>query len=128
MSKKILIIDDEEDVHLIITEALASSGYAVKSMKSGTTGIALARAEKPDLILLDVMMPALDGFQVQQALKDDPTTKNIPIIFITARAALEDTVRAVTHGAVGYIEKPIDVHRLIQKVDSVFSKQSPKKN
>jgi len=119
--KKILIIDDDEDVHVIIMEVLKSrENYQYFGARDGKEGIEAAKKILPDLILLDIMMPAIDGFGVQEYLRKDTATESIPIIFVTARTSLEDTIRAVGQGASGYIEKPFDLKRLLRKIDSLM--------
>ena len=119
--KKVLVIDDEEDMQVIATEVLKRNGYEAYSARNGQDGLNMAQSVKPDLILLDVMMPLIDGFRLQELLLEDEKTKMIPIVFVTARTALEDTVRAVSKGAVGYIEKPFDVKQLVRKIESLLN-------
>ena len=122
VKKKILIIDDEQQTQDLMSDVLSSKGYTLYSCVDSKEGLSLAREKMPDLILLDVMMPEMDGFKVQQLLNEDEKTKKIPVVFITARVALEDTIQAVTHGAAGYIEKPFDVKRLLRKIESLLEK------
>jgi len=118
--KKILIVDDEEDMHLIMAEILGKSGYKIFSARNGAEGLDVARKTMPDLIILDIMMPAIDGFKVQEILREDPKLCKIPVVFVTARTALEDTIQAITHGAAGYIEKPFDVKHITRKIESIL--------
>ncbi len=124
MKKKILVIDDEQKVRELIADLLGHQGYQLCFAEDGPQGLEAAKRELPDLILLDVMMPTMDGFQVQKKLSEDGNTAKIPVVFVTARAALEDTMRAMSQGAAGYIEKPFDVKRLVRKVESLLE---PKK-
>ena len=104
----ILVIDDNPD-NIDVLNNLLRPDYTVKAALNAARGLALARAEhKPDLILLDVMMPVMDGYELCQQLKNDPSTSNIPVIFITARSYEEDEKKGLALGAVDYITKPIN--------------------
>jgi DNA-binding response OmpR family regulator len=123
---KILIVDDEPDILSLLTLHLKMKHYQVEQTSSPTKVLEIANATKPDLILLDVMMPEMDGFQVAAKLKENEDTKNIPIIFLTARTQTEDKIRGFQVGADDYLVKPFDfeeleirIHRLIKKKDEV---------
>lgn len=106
MNKKILIADDEEDVKIVVQLYLESKGYEVVTAFDGLDAVDKVKAEKPDLVLLDIMMPILDGFEVARKLKADPQTASIPIIMLSASAHAESKQRGMQAGAVDYIVKP----------------------
>jgi DNA-binding response OmpR family regulator len=103
-----LIVDDEAPIRLLCKVNLEAEGIEVLEAGDGVTGLELARAEKPDAILLDVMMPGLDGWNVAEQLLADESTSAIPIIFLTARADLRDRVRGMDAGGLDYITKPFN--------------------
>jgi DNA-binding response OmpR family regulator len=103
-----LIIDDEAPIRLLCKVNLEAEGIEVLEAGDGVTGLEVARAEKPDAILLDVMMPGLDGWNVAEELLADESTSAIPIIFLTARADLRDRVRGMDAGGLDYITKPFN--------------------
>ena len=102
----ILCIDDDHDILNLLEKILAGAGYAVITATDGKQGLSEARNRKPDLILLDVIMPGMDGYEVCKKIKDKEETKNIPIIFITAKNEDEDEAKGLKMGAVDYIRKP----------------------
>ena len=110
---KVLIIDDEEDVRYIARISLGRvEGMTVLEASSGEEGLAVARAEAPDCILLDVMMPDMDGEATLDALRQDPATSSIPVVFLTAVVMTEDIRRLKALGAQGVIRKPFDPRSL----------------
>jgi len=114
--RKILVVDDEERVRDMIGFRLGLFGYEVLKAANGQEALEIARQERPDLVLLDITMPELDGFQVCSRLKQDEATENIPVIMLTARAEAEDVRRALESGASDYIVKPYDPAVLQEKV------------
>lgn len=120
MTKKILAIDDESDVLLVIEVSLKSAGYQVMTAGNGAEGLAIAKREKPDVILLDIMMPGMDGFEVLEKLHEDENTVNIPIIMLTALSDKTKIMEALNKGIDFYITKPFDHHDLISKVHTVI--------
>jgi len=104
----VLVIDDEAPIRLLCRINLEAEGMEVLEAATGPAGLALARAELPDVVLLDVMMPGLDGWQVAGELLDDPATSGLPIVFLTARAELRDRARGLGLGGVEYVTKPFD--------------------
>jgi two-component system alkaline phosphatase synthesis response regulator PhoP len=116
---KTLIIDDEEPIRLLCRVNLEAEGMEVLEAPDGAAGLELARSEKPDAILLDVMMPGLDGWNVAEQLLSDEGTSAIPIIFLTARADLRDRVRGMDAGGVDYITKPFNPLELASLVRGV---------
>jgi DNA-binding response OmpR family regulator len=114
-----LIIDDEAPIRLLCKVNLEAEGIEVLEAGDGVTGLEVARAEKPDAILLDVMMPGLDGWNVAEELLADESTSAIPIIFLTARADLRDRVRGMDAGGLDYITKPFNPLELATVVRQV---------
>jgi two-component system phosphate regulon response regulator PhoB len=104
----VLVIDDEAPIRLLCRVNLEAEGMSVLEAADGPSGLEKARAELPDVILLDVMMPGLDGWRVAEELLDDERTAQIPIIFLTARAELRDRARGIDLGGVDYVTKPFN--------------------
>ena len=119
---KVLVVDDEAPIRLLCRVNLEAERMDVLEAADGETGLATARAEKPDVVLLDVMMPGMDGWQVAERLVDDPETADIPIIFLTARAELRDRARGLELGGVDYITKPFNPTELAAVVESLLER------
>ena len=116
-AKRILFIDDEEDIRTLAGFCLESeAGWTMLTASNGLDGIAIAETEQPDAILLDVMMPEIDGLQTLARLKGNPRTKHIPTIFITAKAQASDRRRFYNAGAKGVINKPFDALTLASQI------------
>jgi DNA-binding response OmpR family regulator len=105
---RVLVIDDEAPIRLLCRVNLEAEGMEVLEASDGPSGLEQARNHSPDVILLDVMMPGLDGWRVAEELLDDPTTEDIPIVFLTARAELRDRARGIDLGGVDYVTKPFN--------------------
>ena len=105
---RVLVIDDEAPIRLLCRVNLEAESMDVSEAGDGPTGLAIARADQPDVILLDVMMPGLDGWQVAEMLLDDPATRDIPIVFLAARADLRDRARGIDVGGLDYVTKPFN--------------------
>jgi DNA-binding response OmpR family regulator len=105
---RVLVIDDEAPIRLLCRVNLEAEGISVLEAADGTTGLDLARDEQPDVVLLDVMMPGLDGWRVAEELLEDDRTGAIPIIFLTARAEFRDRARGLDIGGVDYVTKPFN--------------------
>jgi DNA-binding response OmpR family regulator len=105
---RVLVIDDEAPIRLLCRVNLEAEGMDVLEAADGPSGLEKARAETPDVVLLDVMMPGLDGWRVAEELLDDPRTESIPIVFLTARAELRDRARGIDLGGVDYVTKPFN--------------------
>ncbi len=114
--KKILLVDDEKDVVDTTQVLLEEKGYTVISAYDGLAGLEKAKKEKPDLILLDVMMPNLNGYQVCRELKKDPNLKSIPIVMLTSKAQESDRFWGIESGADDYISKPFDFLNLLETI------------
>ena len=108
MGMRVLVIDDEAPIRLLCRVNLEAEGMEVLEAADGPSGLEKARAERPDVILLDVMMPGLDGWRVAEELLDDERTEHIPIVFLTARAELRDRARGIDLGGVDYVTKPFN--------------------
>ena len=121
MEKVILIIEDEPRNLKLIRDLLQASGYLTLEATDGTEGVEMARAHKPDLILMDILMPAMDGFEATKILKADAETRNIPIIALTSHAMKGDEEKIRGFGCDGYITKPIDTREFLKKVSEFLS-------
>ena len=113
---KILVAEDELDIRDLLVDLLCDAGYEVVEAADGGAALEQVCREQPDIILLDVMMPVLDGFQVLENLKDSPATRSIPVIMVTARGQDQDKLRARAGGAWGYITKPWNPNEVQTKV------------
>jgi DNA-binding response OmpR family regulator len=105
---RVLVIDDEAPIRLLCRVNLEAEQMEVLEASDGPSGLDVARAERPDVVLLDVMMPGLDGWRVAEALLEDDRTNTIPIIFLTARAEFRDRARGLDIGGVDYVTKPFN--------------------
>ncbi|MEK6681763.1 MAG: response regulator [Nitrospirota bacterium] len=118
--QKILIADDEEDIRLIIRLALEDKGYTVLAASNGLEVLEKAGAEKIDLIILDAAMPKMDGYEACRRLKNNPSTKDIPVIFLTAIDMLMDKKKSYRLGAAAFIAKPFEINLLIEEIEGVL--------
>ena len=121
---QVLVIDDEAPIRLLCRVNLEAAGMQVLEAGDGLSGLAAARAERPDVILLDVMMPGMDGWQVLEELLDDEGTQDIPIIFLTARAELRDQAHGLELGGVDYVTKPFNPVDLAPLIDALVERVS----
>ena len=119
---RVLVIDDEPPIRLLCRVNLEAEGMEVLEAADGVSGFETARSERPDVVLLDVMMPGLDGWQVAERLIDDEVTKHIPLIFLTARAELRDRARGLELGGVDYITKPFNPVELAAVVTDMLER------
>jgi len=116
--KTVLVIEDNSDILENTSEILELASYHVSLAKNGKEGIAVAIKDKPDVILCDIMMPEANGYQVLQEIKKNPTTKNIPFIFVTASVEKRDVEAALNMGADGYLKKPYESEDLLKTISS----------
>jgi CheY-like chemotaxis protein len=123
----ILVAEDERDIREFLAMALEVSGFRVVEARNGEEAIALAASHTPDLILLDIRMPKVTGFQACEALKSDPNTKDIPIIFLSAYANHDEIQQGLALGADEYLTKPIGPDVLTQRVTDVLRQSRPQK-
>jgi DNA-binding response OmpR family regulator len=119
---RILIVDDESAIRLVCQLNLDSVGFQTLEAADGETALALAHSEHPDLILLDVMLPGIDGWRVAEELAASPETREIPILFLSARSDRADEARGHEVGGLGYITKPFDPDELILRVRDVLER------
>jgi twitching motility two-component system response regulator PilH len=117
--KKILIVDDSPTDRTFLESMLAKAGYQCISAASGEEGIEVAKAQQPDLILMDVVMPGLNGFQATRAITREETTKHIPVIILTTKDQETDRIWGMRQGAKDYLVKPIKAEDLIAKIKLV---------
>jgi len=116
MSRRVLVVDDEPDVRVYLTVTLELAGFDVVEACDGVEALELARSNSPDLVLLDVMMPRLDGMQALRRLRSDPRTSHLPVLLTTARAQRDDILQGLDTGADDYLTKPIDADVLVARV------------
>ena len=115
-TKKILLIDDEPEFAEMVKIRLEANGYQIDLAADGATGIARVAVDRPQLILLDVMMPGLDGFAVLRRLREDAATRALPIIMLTARGEFKSITEAQALGATDYLIKPVDTNELLKLI------------
>jgi len=118
----VLVADDERAIRMVCRVNLAASGMEVLEAENGRTALELARKERPDLVLLDVMMPDVDGWTVARELAEDERTRDIPVVFLTARAEAGDKRLGQQLGGVGYLVKPFDPVGIGEYVEQVISR------
>lgn len=125
-NKKILVIEDNLDIRLLIEFILGNAGFTVLTAVDGPDGLSQTKVAMPDLILLDVMMPGLDGFEVLKKIRNDKDVKinTIPILMLTSRSSIEDIDLAIELGTTSYMEKPFRGEMLISKVESIFQAEA----
>lgn len=122
---KVLIVDDEAEARSALGEFLAGQGYAIREAVDGEEALAKAFTEKPDVLLLDLRLPKLDGYQVCQTLKGNPITSGIPIIMVTALNSTPQKVKGIEYGADDYVTKPFDLEELFARIKMVLRRSQP---
>ncbi|MBL8796482.1 MAG: response regulator [Planctomycetia bacterium] len=122
---KILLIEDNEMNRDMLSRRLERKGFAVVMAVDGGQGVELAAREVPDLILMDMSLPVLDGLEATRRLKQDPVTASIPVIALTAHASADDREKALEAGCADYDTKPIELPRLLAKMESLLQKRTP---
>jgi DNA-binding response OmpR family regulator len=118
----VLVADDDPDILSLVTLRLERSGYDVVSAGDGEQALERARTRAPDLALLDVMMPKLDGYEVTARLRQEEATRHLPVILLTARVQESDIARGVEAGADDYVKKPFSTHELRDRVQAVLGR------
>jgi CheY-like chemotaxis protein len=121
MSKKVLVIDDDGDLALLTTLWVRAAGYGARMARDGAAGLAAAESYRPDIILLDIMMPGLDGFQVSRLLKNNPDLAHIPIIFLSAKVQEVARREAFAAGGKYFLSKPYEGKDLISAIVSALT-------
>jgi two-component system, cell cycle response regulator DivK len=122
---KLLYIDDTENNRILVTRRLERAGHQVLTAESATQGLAMASAEMPNLILMDMGMPDVDGWSATRQLKADPKLRHIPVIALTAHAMQGDRQKALEAGCDDYETKPFDFARLIEKIQALLASREP---
>jgi len=120
---KILVVEDNDVNRRILQRRLAKRGFEVVIAEDGALGVALAGSEGPDLILMDMSLPVLDGWEATRRIKADAATRRIPVIALTAHAMVGDEQRALAAGCDDYDVKPIEIERLLAKIDTLLARR-----
>ncbi len=120
MAKKILIVEDEESLLKLESILLTTKGYLVQGVTSGLAALEAIEEEPPDLVLLDVMLPKMDGFEVCSRIKQNPVTRHIPVILLTAKKTPEDLARGQEVGADSYVTKPFKSAMVMETIETLL--------
>jgi len=120
MTKKILVIEDERNIAQLLEIFLTGEGYQVSVALDGLEGVKLTKQSKPDLVILDIQLPHLDGWGALELLKTSSDTRNIPVLMCTRKNLIGDVDRAMSGGAVGYITKPFELERVLKKITQII--------
>ncbi len=113
---KVIVVDDDRETRSLLHDVLEESGYQVIEAQSGLRLISLLHVDRPDVILLDVMMSWIDGFELCRAIKKNPRLRDIPVVFMSGKSSPSDIERGLSCGAVDYFPKPLDLDRLLERV------------
>jgi DNA-binding response OmpR family regulator len=124
--RKVLVIDDEPGIIEIVEANLEGDGFSVISASNGKEGLEKIKSEKPELVVLDVMMPEMDGWEVLRRVEQDPDTAGLPVIMLTAKAADEDYIHGLEEGAVEYITKPFYPQELVNRIKITLMVLNPR--
>jgi two-component system cell cycle response regulator DivK len=116
MSKKILVVEDQEDNRQILRDLLSSAGYEMSEAENGVEALAAVAKARPDLILMDIQLPIMDGYEATRRIKSDPKTKTIPVIVVTSYALSGDEAKAREAGCDAYVTKPYSPRALLAKI------------
>ncbi len=125
MSKKILVVEDTEDNRQILRDLLGMAGYEMVEAHDGAQGVAMAAGHRPDLILMDIQMPVLDGYEATRRIKADPALAAIPIVAVTSYALSGDEAKTRAAGCDDYIAKPYSPRQMLAKVRSIIGPGEP---
>ncbi|GAB4060740.1 response regulator [Uliginosibacterium sediminicola] len=117
--KKILVVDDSPTERFALTEFLSHNGFTVVTAENGEEGVAKAKSEQPDLILMDVVMPGINGYQATRTISRDEQTRSIPVIMTTSKDQETDKIWGMRQGAFDYMVKPINHDELLRKISSI---------
>lgn len=121
--RKILIVEDEESLLKLESILLTTRGYNVTGVSDGLTALREVEENRPDLVLLDIMMPGIDGFEVCRRLKENSNTKDIPVVMLTAKKSSADQARGLEVGADAYVTKPFKSGRIIEIIEGLLNKE-----
>lgn len=121
---KVLVVDDEDNIIELIRLGLRYEGFQVETASNGEQGIALAQRVNPDLVILDVMMPGIDGIEVCRRLRNNPTTRDVPILMLTAKDEVSDRILGLQTGADDYLTKPFDFYELLERIKAILRRQN----
>ena len=119
-TERILVVDDEPEIVALVTYHLAKVGYRVATAATGQEALDLARRERPSLIVLDLMLPGISGFDVLEQLRSDESTRDIAVLMLTARDGVQDRVRGLDMGADDYLVKPFHVEELLARINALL--------
>jgi len=119
---KILLVEDNEMNRDMLSRRLVRSGFEVAIAVDGNQGVAMAASEKPDVVLMDMSLPVLDGWEATRRVKADPATRSIPVIALTAHAMAEDKEKALAAGCDDFDTKPVELPRLLAKIQALLAK------
>ncbi len=122
---QIIIVDDDRDTREMLTLALDLEGFEVRTAANGLRLISAMHVDRPDLILLDIMMSWIDGFELCRAIKQNPSFTDIPVVFISARKSDEDERAGRAAGAIDYFAKPLDMERLVERIREILASRRP---
>jgi len=122
MARRILVIEDQEDNRAILRDLLSAAGYELIEALNGAEGVAKAAAEKPDLILMDIQMPVMDGYEATRRIKADPACAAIPVIAVTSYALSGDEAKTKAAGCDGYVAKPFSPRQMLAVIRSFLDK------
>ena len=125
MSKRILVVEDQEDNRRIMHDLLSDAGFEVLEAVSGDKGVEMAESHRPDLILMDLQLPGIDGYEATRQIKAKPDLQKIPVIAVTSYALSGDNDRALQAGCDGYFSKPVSPRELLAKIKSVLAQPGP---
>ena len=120
---RILVVDDEPEIHAVLGKLLSKEGYDVDSAYNAEEAFDSISQEKPDLMILDIMMPQVSGIEVCNRLKGDEATNDILILIVSARDAQEDRIEGLSHGADDYVSKPFHLRSLVRKIEHMLEKK-----
>ncbi len=122
-SARILVVDDEPDIHVMLGKLLTKEGYTVESAYNAEEAYLALAENRPDLVILDIMMPKVSGIEVCNRIKSDPATQDIVVLIVSARDAQSDRIEGLTHGADDYVSKPFHLRSLVRKIEHMLTKK-----
>jgi len=125
MKGRILVVDDEVAIVRVLRDRLEMEGFEVLVAYDGAEGVEVARRERPDLIILDIIMPHMDGLTAARILREDPETAHIPIVMLTARGQESDEKAGYQAGAVRYFTKPFSIRQLVREIQAILAETRP---